>query len=221
MRAAFSSAQSMRILLWAMVGLIFISLCPACRKEKKVDVGNLDSRNMPTMRTVNVNTLISDSGIVQYRIVSPLWLMYGNVDTPYWRFPKGIYLRRFDRFRNVIATVAADSAVYLQNQRIWRLDGRVEITRAPKDLFQTQQLFWNERSHMLYTDSFIHIENETHMLEGYGFRSDDQLQKYTVVRPKGIFPLEATSASATLGAPQSPSAATRSQQVSINTDANP
>lgn len=165
----------------------------ACREERKVDVGNLDSRKIPTMRTTNVNTLISDSGIVQYRIVSPLWLMYEDIDTPCWRFPKGLYLRRLDRFQNVIATVAADSAIYFKNQRLWRLDGRVEITRVPKDLFQTEQLFWNERTHMLYTDSFIHIENATHMLEGDGFRSDDQLQKYTVVKPKGIFPLNSTS----------------------------
>lgn len=169
--------------------LLIATAFVGCREEKKVDVGNLDSRKIPTMKTTNVNTLISDSGIVQYRIVSPLWLVYENVDTPYWRFPQGLYLRRFDRFNNVIATVAADSALYLKNQRLWRLDGRVEITRTPADLFQTQQLFWNERTHMLYTEEFIHIENATHMLEGDGFRSDDQLRQYTVIKPKGIFPL--------------------------------
>lgn len=169
--------------------LIMLIVVSSCRQERKIDVDNLDADHLPTMRTENVNTLISDSGIVQYRIVSPLWLMYENTDTPYWHFPKGLYLRRYDRFQNVIATVAADSAFYFKNQRLWRLDGRVEITRVPKDLFQTQQLFWNERNHTLYTDSFIHIENATHMLEGHGFRSDDNLRKYTVVKPEGIFPI--------------------------------
>lgn len=176
---------------------VLLAVCTSlsCREEQKVDVGNLDSRKLPTMKTVNVNTLISDSGIVQYRIVSPLWLVYENTDTPYWHFPQGLYLRRFDRFQHIIATVAADSAKYFKDQRLWRLDGRVEITRAPADLFLTEQLFWNERRHELYTDKFIHIENATHMLEGDGFRSDDQLRKYTVVHPKGIFPLNATGSS--------------------------
>ena len=81
----------------------------ACRNERKVDAGNIDSRSTPTMRTTNVNTLISDSGIVQYRIVTPLWLMYEDesLDTPYWRFPEGLYLRRFDVFQNVIATAVS------------------------------------------------------------------------------------------------------------------
>lgn len=166
----------------------------SCRKERKIDRSNLDSRTLPTMRTTNVNTLISDSGIVQYRIVSPLWLAYEQVDTPYWRFPEGLYLRRLDPFGNVIATVASDSAIYYKNQRLWQLDGRVEITRVPKDLFQTEQLFWDERQHLLYTSRFMHIENATHMLEGDGFRSDDRLTRYTIVKPKGIFPLNSGDA---------------------------
>lgn len=175
----------------------------ACRQEKKVDVGNIDAKKMPTMRTVNVSTLISDSGITQYKIVSPLWLVYDNVDTPYWLFPKGLYLQKYDRMFNVIATIACDSARYFKRDKLWRLDGRVEITRAPKDLFQTPQLFWNERSHQLYTDSFIHIENLTHMIEGHGFRSNDALSDYRIIRPTGIFPVDARGDGA---APSSPAA---------------
>lgn len=180
--------HTLRLLPLSLLACLLLSAL-SCRKERKVDQSNLDSRTLPTMRTTNVNTLISDSGIVQYRIVSPLWLVYEQADTPYWRFPEGLYLRRLDHFGNVIATVAADSAIYYKNQRLWQLDGRVEITRVPKDLFQTEQLFWDERQHLLYTSRFIHIENATHMLEGDGFRSDDRLTRYTIVKPKGIFPL--------------------------------
>lgn len=188
-----TSGRHTSLPLLALLALLLLTL-PSCRKERKIDQSNLDARTLPTMRTANVNTLISDSGIVQYRVVSPLWLVYEQPDTPYWRFPEGLYLRRLDPYGNVIATVAADSAIYYKNQRLWRLDGRVEITRVPKDLFQTEQLYWDERQHLLYTSRFIHIENATHMLEGDGFRSDDQLTRYTIVRPKGIFPLNPASA---------------------------
>ncbi len=168
---------------------LLLAFTQSCHEEKKVDVGKFDAKRLPTMRTTNVNTLISDSGVTKYRIVSPLWLVYEDIDTPYWHFPEGLYLRSYDFNLNVIATVACDSAYYFKSQRLWRLDGRVEITRAPKDLFQTQQLFWDERKHLLYTDKFIHIENLTHMLEGDGFRADDRLTKYTILKPKGIFPI--------------------------------
>ena len=162
---------------------------PACREEKKVDVASrLNPERMPTMSTENVSTLISDSGITQYKIVSPLWLVYDNADTPYWSFPKGLYLRKYDPLFRVIATVAADSARYFKNMRLWRLDGNVELTKAPKDLFLTQQLFWDERRQEIYSDSFIHIETTTHVLEGHGFISNDKLTGYRIIRPTGIFP---------------------------------
>lgn len=178
----------MRLLVGVFLLLLVLA---ACREERKVDVaGGLSMKGMPTMKTVNVATLISDSGITRYKIVSPLWEVFDEVDTPYWRFPKGLFLRRYDPHLKVIATVAADSARYLKYLHLWKLDGNVEITRFPGTLFQTQQLFWDERRHRVYSDSFIHIETPSHVIEGHGFESNDQLTDYAILKPEGIFPVD-------------------------------
>lgn len=182
----------------------------ACDKGRKVDVAaSIHPENMPTMTTKNVSTFISDSGIIQYKIVSPLWYIYDRCDTPFWSFPKGVYMQKFDRNYKVIATVAADSARYFQNQRLWRLDGNVELTRVPQDLFLTQQLFWDEQQHIIYSDSFIHIQTPTHMLEGYGFVSDEKIRDYRILRPSGIFPFS-----------QNPMTASPAPSVSASPDIN-
>lgn len=161
----------------------------SCHQGKKVDVAaSINPKKMPTMTTKNVVTFISDSGIIQYKIVSPLWLVYNERDTPYWSFPKGLYLQKFDRNYKKIASVAADSAKFYSDQKLWQLDGNVELERLPGDLFLTQQLFWNEREHKIYSDSFIHIKTTQHMLEGYGFVSNDRLTDYHIIRPSGMFP---------------------------------
>ena len=193
-------------------------LLPACREEKKVDVAKrLNPERKPTMSTENVSTLISDSGITQYKIVSPLWLVYDNADTPYWSFPKGLYLRKYDPLFRVIATVAADSARYFKNMRLWRLDGNVELTKAPKDLFLTQQLFWDERRQEIYSDSFIH-----------GFISNDKLTGYRIIRPTGIFPVDraglssgSSRASASSSPVMEPVAAVEAVESSPETSASP
>ena len=161
-----------------------------CREEKKIDVASrINPKRMATMTTKNVATFISDSGVVQYKIVAPLWTVYDEVDTPYWSFPKGLYLQKYDPYFHVVASVAADSARFFKNEKIWRLDGHVEMTKAPKDLFLTEQLFWDQRRGLLYSDSFIHIETATHVLEGLGFESDDRLNSYRIIKPQGIFPV--------------------------------
>ena len=165
-------------------------LFSGCKEDGKLGVATrIDASKMPSMSTVNVATLISDSGITQYKIVSPLWNVYDEVDTPYWNFPKGIYLQKFDRKFNVIASVAADSAKFFRLQNLWKLDGNVELKKEPGELFLTQQLFWDQRRNRLYSDSFIHIETPERMLEGHGFESNDRLTKYSIRRPTGIFPV--------------------------------
>ncbi|MDE6695915.1 MAG: LPS export ABC transporter periplasmic protein LptC [Muribaculaceae bacterium] len=175
----------------AVIAVALMSLLPGCKDDGKLGVASrIDPKKMPTMSTVDVSTLISDSGITQYKIVSPLWNVYDEVDTPYWNFPKGIYLQKYDRKFNVIASVAADSAKYFRMLNLWKLDGNVELKKEPGELFLTQQLFWDQRRNRLYSDSFIHIETPDRMLEGHGFESNDRLTKYTIRRPTGIFPVD-------------------------------
>lgn len=188
--------------LWRLpLAAILLIIASACSEDKKIDVlAGLNPKTMPTMRSENVATLVSDSGITQYKIVSPLWLVYEEAKEPYWSFPKGLYLRKYDRNFRVIATVACDSARYFKMRKLWRLDGNVEMTKVPKELFQTQQLFWDERRHEIHTDSFIHVQTPTHVLEGIGFRSNEKLTDYRVVRPTGIFPVESGLSSGASGA---------------------
>lgn len=190
MMSAHPFRLGMRLLPAALLAASVCALLTACREEDKLDVAKgINPEAMATMTTTNVSTLISDSGITQYKIVSPIWYVYDETDTPMWRFPKGLYLRKFDRKLKTIASVAADSATYFRLQRLWRLDGNVEMHRGEKEIFLTQQLFWNERTNRIYSDSFIHIETATHVLEGHGFISNGNLTNYRVVRPTGIFPL--------------------------------
>ena len=173
------------------ITLFLLILIGSCTEETKVDISaNLNPANMPTMATRNISTFISDSGITQYKIVTPIWYIYDEVDTPFWFFPKGVYLQKFDDSFKVINTVAADSATFFKNSRVWKLEGNVEMTKVPDELFLSPRLFWDQRQQRLYSDTFIHIENATHVIEGTGFESDERLTSYRILYPTGIFPVD-------------------------------
>ena len=59
-----------------------------------------------------------------------------------------------------------------------------------RDSFLTNQLFWNRTSRKVYSDSFVHIVRTDHILEGYGFESDEQMNAYNLKHPTGIIPVE-------------------------------
>lgn len=175
------------------IGLIIILLTvvTGCNKSKKTETisETYDPEVTPTMVTRPVTTLISDSGITRYRITAPVWYVYDEAADPKWRFPEGMNMEKFDNLFRQEATVRCDSAIYLTRKQLWQLDGYVHIENVVGEQFLTQQLFWDQRSRKIYSDSFIHILRADRVIEGYGFESDEQMEHYKVRQVQGIFPV--------------------------------
>lgn len=172
-----------------LLALLSIAL-PACKEKKAETVAvSSDPDSIPTMKTRDVMTLISDSGMTRYRITSKLWLVFDEARKPNWKFPDGLFLEKFDTLFNVEATIRCDSATYFKSERLWRLDGNVSIRNVKKELIETEQIFWDQVRHKVYSDSFVHIEKSDRIIEGYGFTSDEKLTNYVIYRPSGIFPV--------------------------------
>lgn len=168
-------------------------LLAACGEEEKRYVPNVgDGLTTPTMATSDVETLISDSGYTRYKMVAPLWQMFEDCDDPFWRFPEGASLEQYDDNLQPKSNVDCDSAIYFSRRRLWRLDGNVVLVNTERDSFLTQQLFWDQNTRKMYSDSFIHIVRSDRIIEGYGFESDQSLRSYTVRRPTAILPVERT-----------------------------
>lgn len=162
-----------------------------CREDDKLGVKSIDVTGMPQLSTHNVSTLISDSGYTKYKVVTPLWNVYGGSGTEqeaYWDFPEGVYLRQLDHDLKVVSTVAADSACYFPNRKLWELYGDVEIDQKDKAYFLSQRIFFDDRQKRIFSDTFIHIKTPTQVLEGIGFESNQSLTQYRVLNPTGMFP---------------------------------
>ncbi len=166
-------------------------LAAACGNDDRHYVPNIgDGTQTPTMATIDVETLISDSGYTRYKVVTPLWQMFEDCEDPFWRFPEGLSLEQYDRQMRPESYVECDSARYFSRQRLWKLDGNVMMVNTMRDSFLTQQLFWDQLTRKMYSDSFIHIVRTDRIIEGYGFESDQSMTSYTVRRPTAILPVE-------------------------------
>lgn len=165
-----------------------VAFC-ACTESKQESIRlGRDPEKFPTLKTLNVDSYVSDSSYTRYRITSPIWLMFEEAKEPYWCFPKGLYALRFDNSMNENGSFTADSATYLSKRRLWRFDRNVRMLNINGDKFLTQQLFWDQAEGKLYSDSFIHIERTDRVIEGYGFESNQDMTEYIIRRPTGIFP---------------------------------
>lgn len=167
-----------------------IALCTiACSDDKRETISiSADPETFPTMRTTNVSTVISDSGYTRYHITTPLWLMFEEAKEPHWNFPEGMFIVKLDNDMKEDGTFTADTATYFSSKKLWQFDRNVRMRNVNGDRFLTQQLFWDQYAHKVYSDSFIHIERSDRVIEGYGFESNENMTTYTVRRPSAILP---------------------------------
>lgn len=172
-------------------GLVLLALAfSACHKEEaEQSPYSVERQLMPVLATDTVSTLISDSGITRYRIEAVEWLIYDKTEPPFQEFPKGIYLEQFDQNLNVQASLQADYAYYNETMQIWILRGNVHALNLKGEQFDTPELIWNQTEHRVWSDSAIHITRETSIIEGVGFESNEEMSKYTILNPTGVFPI--------------------------------
>lgn len=173
---------------------VVMGLCAvagSCGEERHSYVANAsDPEHTPTMTTRDVQTFVSDSGYTRYHISTDVWEMYEEAKEPFWKFPVGLEMEQYDLAMRPQGNIVCDSATYFSRKRLWRLDGHVVLVNTMRDSFLTQQLYWDQVTEKVYSDSFIHIVRSDRIIEGYGFESDQNMAFYTVHRPTGIIPIE-------------------------------
>lgn len=172
------------------LAVMFVFFC-ACGGEKKRMADAITERDsLPAMKTYGVETLISDSGVIRYKILADEWLVYDRKKTPYWAFEKGIYLEKFDSLHNVEASIVADTAYYYTNERLWTLKNNVDINNVKGERFQTDKINWDESKKKIYSDEYIKITQLDKIITGYGFESNQDMTKYVINNITGIFYVE-------------------------------
>ena len=179
----------------AFYAAVMFVLFPACSgKDKNLAEAITERDSLPSMKSLGVTTLISDSGITRYKIITEEWTVFDKKNPPYWAFEKGVYLEKFDSLFRIDASIKADTAYYYEKKKLWELRSNVSIRNLKGDKFDTELLFWDEKKEEIYSDKYIRIEQEDKTITGYGFESNQELTEYQIRNTTGIFTVEDNSA---------------------------
>lgn len=164
---------------------------------KDIVVVSFDPETSYTLKTTDLTTLISDSGITRYRVKAEEVLMFDKAKEPYWYFPKGLYLEKFDTLFHVEASVKADTAYNYEKKGLWKLVGNVKVESLEGKKFETSLLFWDRKKEKIYSDQYIRIEEADKIITGIGFESNQDMTKYDIFNSQGVFPVKEEVADST------------------------
>lgn len=160
----------------------------SCFEDKKGTIRSFkDASKVPTLKTTKVSSLISDSGITRYRLVTDEWEVFDKVADPYWFFPKGVYVEKFDSLFHVEASIKADTAYFYENKKLWVLKRNVHVVNLQGEKFDTNLLYWDQFQQKVYSPENIKIEQTRRIITGLGFESNESMTRYQIHKTQGIF----------------------------------
>lgn len=168
--------------------IVFVFLFLSCQEGKEHIAPAINPRDsVAVMISYGVNTLVSDSGLIKYRIVAERWEVNQEKKPSRWIFDKGLFLEQFDEKFHVEAYIQSDTAYYYDQSKIWELRGRVRVRTVEGMRFSSEELFWDQNSHELYSHKFSHLITPDREMQGTYFLSDEHLRHYTISNTKGSF----------------------------------
>ena len=167
---------------------VLLAACEQPQEHTAPAIHERDSVSM--MTTYGVNTLISDSGVIKYRIVTERWDVNTIKQPTRWTFERGIFLEQFDEKFQIEGYIFADTAWYYDQIKLWELRGRVRVRNANGLVFHSEELFWDGMKHEFYSYKYSHVVTPERELEGTYFRSDENMTHYEVNNSMGSFQSE-------------------------------
>ncbi len=168
--------------------LSFLILFAACSEQREHTAPAVNDRDSASMMTsYGINTLISDSGVIKYRIVTERWDVNTVRQPSRWTFERGIFMEQFDEQFHIEGYITADTAWYYDQLKLWELRGRVYIRNVNGLRFNSEELFWDGIRHEFYSHKFSRVVTPERTLEGTYFRSDEHMTHYEVTNSVGSF----------------------------------
>ena len=102
-----------RLALSIIVLVLLLTGFVACQEQVEHTAPAINDRDsVPVMVSWGVNTLISDSGVIKYRIVTERWEVNQAKRPSRWTFDKGLFLEQFDEKFHVQGYIQCDTAYY-------------------------------------------------------------------------------------------------------------
>lgn len=173
----------------AVVVMLLLFMASCGKENKEVVEVEFDSENTYTMRTTDMTSLISDSGITRYRVNAKEWLMFGKAKEPYNYLPQGVYVEKFDSLFNVEASVKADTAYYWDKKGLYKLVGHVNVLSLEGKKLDTSILFIDQKEDKIHTDQYFELQEGEKIITGIGFESNQNMTKYKIFNSQGTFPV--------------------------------
>jgi LPS export ABC transporter protein LptC len=142
----------------------------------------------PILQLTDIESLYSDSAVVRLKMIAPKQLEFENKDK---EFPDGIYLEFYEKDGTMTTTLKANYCYNYSRENKWRVLRNVVVNNlVNNEALYTEELFWEPKKEIVYTNKFVRIETEDQILMGEGMEASQDFSWWRILDARGTISLE-------------------------------
>ena len=166
-------------------------LLSACTSNKPEEIQAITNREeMPSLIYEEFESILTDSGKITHKFITPELLRYDRQKEPYMDFPKGLHVIMYQKNGDIDAQIKCRNAVNYEKKGLWELNIDVEAVNLKGEVLNTEQLFWDTKTKKIYSDKFVTITKEDEVITGTKFEADENMDNWIINNMKGEFEFE-------------------------------
>ncbi len=175
-------------MLFRIIILLYTSLIVLYQCKPKEETTIPEEYNGPIVEATNLTTLYSDSARIKMKMTTPIQLEFDNGDR---EFPNGLNLEFFEKDGSTSSTLRADYCYFTKKDGLYKATGNVIIKGMKhNDQLNTEELFWNEKKEIVFTEKFVRIEKDGEIHMGDGLEARQDFSEYTILKSRGNISLK-------------------------------
>lgn len=165
----------------SLLGLLVVFLAACSGKEEP----SAEQENVITMRSDTLRIEQTENGNAKSTFYAPVMEEYAFAPEPYREFSRGIELETFDSLGRKEFSIRSNYALEWIALQRWDLKGDVVGTNTDGDKLETQQLTWNQRSELVWSNVQTRLTRSGDVIVGAGFESTQDLRRWRFRQGQG------------------------------------
>jgi LPS export ABC transporter protein LptC len=165
--------------------LLLTLILVSCENEISKIKTVISTEEPPAITAEGFEMLASDSSVIRFKLQTPQLIYHKEEKDPYYEFPKGVKIVKYDSGMNVISSITAQYAKNFPSDDRWEAKNNVIAVNFKGDTLKTEYMVWDTAKKKIYSDQFVKIIQKDHIFTGIGFESNQDFSDYQIKNLKG------------------------------------
>ena len=161
----------------------FCILLFSCSNDPKIVKTFVSSENLPSETIKEAELTYTEKGKVKVKIISKQIERYTASSTI--NFSGGIIVYFYNDSAIITSTLTAEEAIIDEKKEQMMAQVNVELVNHKQEKLNTEQLIWDEKSNLIFTEKTVRITTKEEVIFGEGFESTPDFSSYKITNVRG------------------------------------